>query len=104
MTIFCILLSPMMSYITLRANSVIAAAVFHGTLNGTSGLALMVVHGGDDLTIGVTGLAGLAVLGLGQYRTAAGDKNRFELEPAPSGGTAARWCLPTWAYSFWDRK
>jgi membrane protease YdiL (CAAX protease family) len=62
MTVFCILLSPVMSYITLRANSVIAAAVFHGTLNGTSGLALMVVHGGDDLTVGVTGLAGLIVL------------------------------------------
>ena len=62
MTVFCILLSPVMSYITLRANSVIAAAVFHGTLNGTSGLTLMVVHGGDDLTVGVTGVAGLIVL------------------------------------------
>jgi membrane protease YdiL (CAAX protease family) len=62
MTVFCILLSPVMSYITLRANSVIAAAVFHGTLNGTSGLALMAVHGGDDLTVGVTGVAGLIVL------------------------------------------
>lgn len=88
MTVFCILLSPVMSYITLRANSVIAAAVFHGTLNGTSGLALMVIHGGDDLTVGLTGLAGLIVLGLLNVGLLLAAKDGFQPEPAASGGRA----------------
>ena len=62
MTAFTVLLSPLMAYITIKANSVIAAAIFHGTLNATAGLALIVVKGGSDLTVGMTGLAGLATL------------------------------------------
>jgi membrane protease YdiL (CAAX protease family) len=64
MTIFTILLSPIFSYVRLKAKSVIAAAIIHGSLNATVGLALMVVAGGNDLTIGVTGLAGFIVLAL----------------------------------------
>ena len=62
MTIFTVLLSPPMAYITTKANSVIAAAIFHGTLNATAGLAIIVVSGGSDLTVGVTGLAGFVTL------------------------------------------
>ena len=62
MTVFCILLSPLFSYVRIRANSVIAAAVMHGSLNAMGGLALLPVRGGSDLTVGVTGLAGLGVL------------------------------------------
>jgi membrane protease YdiL (CAAX protease family) len=64
MTLWCILLSPVMSYIRLRAKSVLAAAIFHGTLNGTVGLAILLVQGGNDLTVGLTGLAGFVVLAL----------------------------------------
>lgn len=64
MTVFTVLLSPLMAYVTNKANSVIAAAVFHGTLNATAGLALIVVRGGSDLTVGMTGLAGLVTLSL----------------------------------------
>jgi membrane protease YdiL (CAAX protease family) len=62
MTVFTVLLSPLMAYVTIRANSVIAPAIFHGTLNATAGLALVAVKGGSDITVGVTGLAGLATL------------------------------------------
>ncbi len=64
MTVFTLLLSPIFSYIRLKAKSVIAAAILHGTLNGTFGLAVFLIRGGDDLTVGVTGLAGFVVLGL----------------------------------------
>lgn len=64
MTVFTVLLSPLMAYVTDKANSVIAAAVFHGTLNATAGLALIVVRGGSDLTVGMTGLAGFLALSL----------------------------------------
>ena len=62
MTAWCVLLSPIFSFITLRARSVIAAAVLHGTLNSTCGLAIMTLSGGNDLLTGVTGLAGFIVL------------------------------------------
>jgi membrane protease YdiL (CAAX protease family) len=62
MTGLTVLLSPLLGYLTLRAGSVVAAAIFHGTFNATAGLALLVVRGGSDLTVGVTGLAGFVVL------------------------------------------
>ena len=62
MTAWCILLSPLFLYITLKSRSVIAAAVFHGTINAIAGITLLIVHGGNDLTMGVTGLAGFGAL------------------------------------------
>ncbi|HAR63898.1 MAG: CPBP family intramembrane metalloprotease [Candidatus Margulisiibacteriota bacterium] len=62
MTIWAVLLSPIIAYIRLRAKSVLAAAVMHGTLNATYGISIMVVSGGSDLTVGLTGLAGFIVL------------------------------------------
>jgi membrane protease YdiL (CAAX protease family) len=62
MVIWCILLSFLISYITIKAKSVIVAAVMHGVLNGTAGLAFLVIDGGNDLTVGVTGFAGFISL------------------------------------------
>jgi membrane protease YdiL (CAAX protease family) len=62
MIIFCLLLSPLFSYIKLKSKSVVAAAIIHGSLNATSGLAIMIVKGGNDLITGVTGIAGFIVL------------------------------------------
>ena len=62
MTVFTLLLSPIFSYVRLKARSVIAAAILHGSLNGTMGLAIILIRGGDDLTVGATGLAGLIAL------------------------------------------
>lgn len=62
MTIWCILLTPFFIYVTIKANSVIAAAVMHGTLNAIAGIAILLVSGGNDLTIGFTGVSGFAAL------------------------------------------
>jgi len=64
MTALGVLLGPVFSYLRIKARSVIAAAVAHGTFNATSGLAVLLVHGGNDLIIGSTGIAGLIVLAL----------------------------------------
>lgn len=64
MTCWCILLAPVFSYIRIKSRSVIAASILHGTLNGTAGLAIIMVKGGSDLTTGVTGLPGFIVLGI----------------------------------------
>nr|HPI70955.1 CPBP family intramembrane metalloprotease [Tenuifilaceae bacterium] len=64
MVIVCILLSFLFIYITLKTRSVIAAAVMHGTLNATAGIGIMMLDGGNDLTIGATGLAGFIAMGI----------------------------------------
>lgn len=64
MTVWCILLSPLFLYITIKSKSVIAASVMHGTLNATGALALMMIQGGNDLLTGLTGLAGFIAVGL----------------------------------------
>jgi len=62
MTILCVLLASIFSYVRLKAKSVIAAAIIHGSFNATYGLAIVVVKGGNDLIVGVTGSAGFIVL------------------------------------------
>jgi membrane protease YdiL (CAAX protease family) len=74
MTAMTVLLSPLMSYLTIRANSVLAPAIFHGTFNATAGLAIVVIRGGNDLTTGVTGLAGLTVLAVMNFGLFAFDR------------------------------
>ncbi len=62
MTVLCILLAPIFGYVCVKARSVIAAAIIHGTFNATYGLAVVLIRGGSDLTTGVTGLPGFLVL------------------------------------------
>jgi len=58
MTVMTVLMAPLFSYVTLKANSVVAAAIFRGTFNGASPLGTMGLEGGNDLLVGVNGLAG----------------------------------------------
>lgn len=62
MIIFCLLISPFFTLVALRSGSTIAAAVLHGSFNALSGIAVLLLKGGNDLLIGTTGTAGLAVL------------------------------------------
>ena len=62
MSIYCILLTPIFLYITIKSKSVIAAAIAHGTHNAVAGIAIMAINGGNDLTAGTTGLAGFITL------------------------------------------
>jgi membrane protease YdiL (CAAX protease family) len=62
MTVFCILLTPIMQYLRIKSKSVIAAAIAHGTINAIAAVSIMAVSGGNDLTTGITGLPGLIAL------------------------------------------
>ncbi len=62
MTLWCMLLSPLFSYITIKANNVIAAAILHGSINAVAGLSIMPITGAMPLLTGVMGLAGFLVL------------------------------------------
>ena len=72
MVVWCILLTFIFIYITLKAKSVIAAAIIHGVLNAVAVISIMLLYGGNDLTIGITGLSGfialsIVILGLFMY-------------------------------------
>ncbi len=58
MILFCILLTPLFLYITIKSKSVIAAAIMHGTMNAVAGITIMPINGGNDLTSGIAGFAG----------------------------------------------
>ncbi len=62
MTVWCILLTPLFLYVRIKSGSVIAAAIMHGTINASFGIAIMVIKGGNDLTTGVTGFPGFITL------------------------------------------
>jgi len=62
MIIFCLLLAPIFTYIRIKSKSVVAAAILHGSLNATVGLSIIMIAGGSDLTVGVTGFSGFIVL------------------------------------------
>jgi membrane protease YdiL (CAAX protease family) len=64
MTVYCLLLSPLLSYVRLKARSVVAVSIMHGSVNAFAGLALLMVTGGSELLVGVSGLSGFVVLGL----------------------------------------
>ncbi len=97
MVLVCVLLAPLFGYVRVRTGSSVAAGVMHGSFNASSGLAIMVLAGGTDLTVGLTGAAGLIVLGVANLALHLFDRNidaRME-DAAPatpadtSAGTAA---------------
>ncbi|PYJ09667.1 MAG: CPBP family intramembrane metalloprotease domain-containing protein [Verrucomicrobia bacterium] len=61
MIAFTMLLSPLIGYVRLRAQSVLAAAVFHGTFNAAATLSIF-LHGGTMFTSGITGVPGLVTI------------------------------------------
>src|SRR5699024_2385500 len=63
LTVFCMLSSPILSFITVKSRSIFPAAFFHGVMNGSGYLGIMIVAGGNpELLNGLTGLAGFIVL------------------------------------------
>lgn len=67
MTGATIALSPVYTYLTVRADTVLAATVFHGTYNALGGLALIYLSGAGNLVIAPVGIAGIggALLAVG---------------------------------------
>ncbi|WP_431803541.1 CPBP family glutamic-type intramembrane protease [Halobacillus andaensis] len=63
MTVFCMLLSPILSYVTIVSRSIFPAVFFHGVVNSSTSIGIMIVAGGHPEWLnGLTGLAGFIVL------------------------------------------
>lgn len=62
MTLMTMLLSPIFTFFQGKGESVVISAMLHGTFNAIAGLPVLFVAGGNSLTTGVTGVAGLSTL------------------------------------------
>ncbi|TXD38994.1 CPBP family intramembrane metalloprotease [Lujinxingia vulgaris] len=62
MTLWCVLLSPLFSWVTVKAGSVLMAAVMHGTLNATFAFSFLYLDRTIPLVTGLNGLVGMGVL------------------------------------------
>lgn len=58
MCVFCILVGIIELYFVLKTKSVFVAAIIHGTINAIAAITFLFVQGGNDLTVGTTGLGG----------------------------------------------
>lgn len=63
-TVFCVLLSPIMTMVRDRGQSVWAAGIFHGTLNALGGLTILLVGGATFPWNGIVGIGGFAALAI----------------------------------------
>lgn len=55
----CLSMTPALMYFRMKSDSVIVAAIMHGTINATAGVILFVVSPYNDLIHGAAGLAGI---------------------------------------------
>ena len=62
MCVCCILLGVLELWFVLKTDSVIPAAMMHGTFNAISGTSMYLVNGGNDLTVGMPGLSGFIAM------------------------------------------
>lgn len=59
MTVATVALAPIYTYVTVRARTVLAPTILHGTYNAVGGLALLYLAGAPNLVIAPVGLAGI---------------------------------------------
>lgn len=59
MTIAMVAISPVYTYLTIRAQTVLAATFFHGTFNGLGALSLVYLTGAGNLLLSAVGVAGI---------------------------------------------
>jgi membrane protease YdiL (CAAX protease family) len=76
MVAWCTLLGPLLHHLREKTGSTVAVAVAHGTLNASAGAVFLLVRGGTDLQVGVTGLTGVCVAALGVMVLAVVRRNR----------------------------
>ncbi|MFP4644845.1 MAG: CPBP family intramembrane glutamic endopeptidase [Spirochaetales bacterium] len=59
MTVQCMAMSPVYTYLTVRASSVLAAAFFHGSFNALASLVLVYLTGAGNIVVSPVGIAGI---------------------------------------------
>lgn len=62
MVLLCVVMTPIFLYLREKSGSTMAAAIAHGTLNGSAGISVMYLAGGNDILCGSTGFVGIMIL------------------------------------------
>lgn len=62
MILLCVVMTPVFLYLREKSGSTMVAAIAHGTLNGSAGISVMYLAGGNDLLCGTTELVGIIIL------------------------------------------
>jgi len=83
-TVFCLLVSPIMTLVRDRGKSVWAAGIFHGTFNALGGLTLLLVGMAPFPWNGIVGIGGFAALAISLVVTALLHRKPAETSQAPS--------------------
>jgi CAAX protease family protein len=78
---YVFLFAPLLTFVRLRAGSVIAPAILHGTADGTVLLTLALVRGGDDLTTGWGSASCVVVLTIVNLALAGAVRRRDPMAP-----------------------
>ncbi len=61
MVLLCVVMTPVFLYLREKSGSTMVAAIAHGTLNGSAGISVLYLAGGNDLLCGTTGLVGIMI-------------------------------------------
>lgn len=61
MILFCMAISPILTWLRMKSKSVVVTAIAHGTLNASAGFSLLCLSGGSDLLTGMTGCVGIGL-------------------------------------------
>lgn len=64
MILLCVVMTPVFLYLREKSGSTMVAAIAHGTLNGSAGISVMYLAGGNDLLCGTTGLVGIMIFAI----------------------------------------
>lgn len=64
MVLFCVVVTPIFLYLREKSGSTMAAAIAHGTLNGSAGISVMYLAGSNDLLCGTAGLVGIMIFAI----------------------------------------
>ncbi len=62
MILLCVVMTPVFLYLREKSGSTMVAAIAHGTLNGSAGISVMYLAGGNDLLCGTAGFVGIMIL------------------------------------------
>ena len=84
--------SPVYTYLTVRARSVLAATFLHGSFNGLGALSLVYLAGGGNLLVSPVGVAGVGAALLATAVCLAHDRY-VATTPITTGGPLRPWGL-----------
>ncbi len=64
MVLLCVVMTPIFLFLREKSGSTMAAAIAHGTLNGSAGISVMYLAGFNDLLCGPAGFVGIIIFAI----------------------------------------